>query len=97
MHTINQVVMSQLREIDIHTYILYISDEPEPEFSSSSRAEMGHFNFRTETELDFFLYSLIVRFLDPEKNVLMEIPTIRGFFIVRILKKEIFESKEHRK
>jgi hypothetical protein len=23
MHTINQVVMSQLREIDVHTYILY--------------------------------------------------------------------------
>ena len=34
------------------------SDEPEPEFSSSSRAvkdpsqaELGHFNFRAETEL----------------------------------------------
>ena len=37
---------------------IFISDEPEPEFSSSSRAmkvpsraELGHFNFRAETEL----------------------------------------------
>ena len=42
------------------------SDEPEPEISSSSqaklwrfraepsRAMLGHFNFRAETELDFF-------------------------------------------
>ena len=61
--------MSQLREIDIHTYILYISDEPEPEFSSSSRAEMGHFNFRTETELDFFFFIFSnLRFLAPRKK-----------------------------
>ena len=31
--------------------ILNGSDEPELEFSGSSRAELGHFNFRAETEL----------------------------------------------
>ena len=30
-----------------------ISDEPEPEFSSSSWAELEHFNFQAETELKF--------------------------------------------
>ena len=42
-------------------YTPLTSDEPELEFSSSSRAmkvpsraELGHFNFRAETELDFF-------------------------------------------
>ena len=37
------------------------SDEPEPEFSSSSRAmkvpsraELGHFHIRAKTELEFF-------------------------------------------
>ena len=28
------------------------SDEPELEFSGSSRAKLGHFNFRAETELN---------------------------------------------
>ena len=32
-------------------HIIIISDEPELEFSGSSRAELGHFNFWAETEL----------------------------------------------
>ena len=91
------------RKIKIYIYVkgtygkmsIIISDEPEPSYEGSkpSRAELGHFNFRAETELDFFLYSLIVRFLGPRKNVLMEILTIRGVFMVGGLKTGIFELK----
>ena len=44
-----------------------------------ARAELGHFKFRAETELDFFDNSNSKVFWDPEKNVLME---IRGVFMV---------------
>ena len=42
-------------------FFLFTSDEFELEFSSSSRAELGHFNFRAETKLDFFIYRKIAR------------------------------------
>ena len=61
------------------------SDEPEPSYEGSelSRAELGHFFFRAETELDIFLISCNSKvFLDPEKNVLMEIRTIKDVFMV---------------
>ena len=53
--------------LSLPTYPL-ISDEPEPEFSSSSRAELGHFNFRAETELDFFLISSSSKVFGTHKN-----------------------------
>jgi hypothetical protein len=37
------------------------SDEPEPEFSSSSRAELGNFNFRAETELTILKIHMYVK------------------------------------
>ena len=35
----------------VKIFFLITSDEPELEFSGSSRAELGHFDFRAETEL----------------------------------------------
>ena len=47
--------------------------EPGYEGSEPSQAELGHFNFRAETELDFFFDIINNKvFSDPEKNVLME-------------------------
>ena len=45
------VFFACLRPYVGHPLTVTASDDPEPEFSSSSRAELEHFNFRAETEL----------------------------------------------
>ena len=45
-----EIDISKMRKMRSPDREVLISDEPEPEFSSSSRAELGHFNFRAESE-----------------------------------------------
>ena len=74
--------------------ILKCSDEPKLEFSGSSRAELGHFNFRAETELNRnFFNSFFPPSFYYQKSCIMISAMIPIDFIIIYLNFCVFEGE----